>query len=108
VDRGETVEEGRKQAPKRLGDLMAKLLRSTARPRRRELAEIAAAWARAVGPEVARRSSPIGFRGGELTVSFQSSALRQEVVAFRKAEILAKLGRECAGTRVATLKCVLR
>ena len=63
------------------------------------------------GPETAgaaRRSEPVGFKGGELTVRFESPVLRQEVQAFRRAEILARLKLALPGQRIATLKCVLR
>jgi hypothetical protein len=87
---------------------MAEVLKSTAGPKRRELLELAEAWARAVGPEVARRSRPLSLgKGGQLTVGFESSALRQEVQSFRKDEILGRLQAEYPGRRIAALKCVL-
>ncbi|HXX93924.1 MAG TPA: DUF721 domain-containing protein [Planctomycetota bacterium] len=100
--------EERKPGPRLLGDLIAELMKKTARPRRREMTEIAEAWARAAGPEVARRSEPVGFRGGELTVRFESPVLRQEVQAFRRAEILARLQQALPGQRIAVLKCIVR
>jgi len=87
---------------------MAEILKATAGPKRRELLELGEAWARVVGPEVARRSRPLGLgRGGQLTVGFESSALRQEVQAFRKEEILGRLRTEYPARRIAALKCVL-
>ena len=94
--------------PRTIGGLMAEILKATAGPKRRELLELSEAWARAVGPEVARRSRPLGLgKGGQLTVGFESSALRQEVQAFRKEEILGRLKAEYPARRIATLKCVL-
>jgi hypothetical protein len=94
--------------PRLIGELMAELLKQTAAPRRRELVELCDAWARAAGPEVARRSRPLGLgKGGRLTVGFESSALRHEVQSFRKAELLAKMQREFTLRRIADLKCVL-
>lgn len=94
--------------PRSIGELMAEVIKATAGPKRRELLELSEAWARAVGPEVARRSRPLGLgKGGQLTVGFESSALRQEVQAFRKAEILARLQAEYPARRIATLKCIL-
>ena len=94
--------------PRLLGDLIAELMKKTARPRRKEMTELAAAWARAAGPDVARRSEPVGFRSGELTVQFESSALRQEVQSFRRGEILARLQAALPGQRIAALKCIVR
>jgi hypothetical protein len=97
-----------KKEPKPIGGLMAELLKSSAGPKRRELMELSEAWARAAGPDVARRSRPLSLgKGGQLTVGFESSALRQEVQAFRKDEILARLRTEYSGCRIAALKCVL-
>ncbi len=93
--------------PRPIGDLMAQVLRA-ASPRRRELEGLAEAWSRAAGPDVARRSRPIGLRGGELTVGFESAALRQEVECFRKEEILRALRRAWTESRIAKLRCVIR
>jgi hypothetical protein len=79
---------------------MAEIIKATAGPKRRELLELAEAWSRVVGPELARRSRP-------LTVGFESSALRQEIQSFRKAEIIGKLQMEYRPRRIAALKCVL-
>jgi len=104
-----TVGEVRKpRAPRLLGDLIAELMKKTAKPRRKELIEISEAWARVAGADVAKRSEPVGFKGGELTVRFESPVLRQEVQAFRRGEILARLQQALPGQRIAVLKCVLR
>ena len=97
-----------RKEPRTIGGLMAEILKATAGPKRRELLELAEAWSRAVGPEVARRSRPLSLgKGGQLTVGFESSALRQEVQAFRKQEILGRLQAEYPARRIAALKCVL-
>ena len=101
-------EERKPVGPRSIGELMAEVIKAQAGPRRRELLELSEAWARAAGADVARRSRPINLaKGGQLTVSFESSALRQEVQAFRKAEILARLQTEYPARRIAALKCVL-
>jgi Dna[CI] antecedent DciA-like protein len=104
------VREERKSAvaPRSIGDLMAEVIKATAGPKRRELLELSEAWARAAGPDVARRSRPLSLgKGGQLTVSFASSALRQEVQSFRRTEILARLRTEYPARRIAAIKCVL-
>ena len=96
------------EGPRSIGELMAEVIKATAGPKRRELLELAEAWSRAVGPELARRSRPLSLgRGGQLTVGFESSALRQEVQSFRKEEILGRLQAEYPGRRIAALRCVL-
>jgi len=102
------VGEERKPGARRIGDLVAELMKSPAVPPPGELTDLAAAWARAAGPEVARRSRPLGLRNGELTVGFESAAVRQEVESFRRPEILARLRTEMPGRRVAAIRCVLR
>lgn len=97
-----------KSGPRLLGDLIREFMKSRRMPRRGELAELRAAWGRAAGADVARRSEPVGFRNGALVVRFESSVLRHEVEGFRKEEILARLRAECPGRRIAALKCVLR
>ena len=99
---------GAKAGPRSIGDLMSEVIKATAGPKRRELLELSEAWAKAAGPEVARRSRPLCLgKGGQLTVSFASSALRQEIQSFRRAEILARLQAEYPARRIAALKCVL-
>ncbi len=100
-------EARRAAAVHRIGDLVGEIMRSTAKPRRRELGELAAAWERAVGPELARRSRPVEFRAGRLTVSFESAALRQEVSSFRQEEILARVRAAWPAGRIASLRCVM-
>lgn len=93
--------------PRAIGDLMSEILKVAA-PRRRELDLLGEAWGRAAGADVARRSRPIGLKGGELTVGFESAAMRQEVENFRKAEILKALQKAYPASRIAKLKCVLK
>ena len=101
-------EERKPAGPRSIGELMAEVIKATAGPRRRELLELSEAWARAAGADVARRSRPLSLgKGGQLTVSFNSSSLRQEVQCFRKAEILARMQAEYPARRIAALKCVL-
>lgn len=97
----------RKAGARRIGELLDELMKSPAIPRPGDSAALAEAWARAAGPEVARRSRPLGLRRGELTVGFESAAVRQEVESFRKAQILSRLRAEYPDRRIAALRCVL-
>ena len=101
-------EERKAAGPRSIGDLITELMRATAAPRRKEMLELSDAWRRAAGPDVARRSRPLSLgKGGQLTVTFDSSALRQEVQAFRKEEILARMKEAFPARRIATLRCVI-
>lgn len=95
------------RGPRRLGDVVAELMKASLGPRRKAMAELAVAWVRAVGTETARRCRPVELRGANLVVSFDSSVLRQEVENFRKAEILERLNAEVPARRIANLKCIL-
>src|SRR5688572_30563408 len=102
------MREDRKAGARAIGELIAEVMKASAAPRRRELLQLSEAWARAAGPDVARRSRPLSLgKGGQLTISFESSALRQEIQSFRKSEILARLQTEYPSRRIAALKCVL-
>jgi len=91
-----------------VGELMGEVLKKVAGPRRREMTALDLAWGRAAGPETARRSRPVGLKAGELTVGFETAALRQEVECFRKAEILARLREAYPEGGIAKLRCVIR
>ena len=97
----------RKAEVRRIGDLLDQLMKSPAIPKPGDTAALSEAWVRAAGPEVARRSRPLGLRRGELTVGFESAAVRQEVESFRKGQILARLRAEYPDRRIAALRCVL-
>jgi hypothetical protein len=94
-------------AARAIGDLMSEVLKAAA-PKRRELEALVEAWGRAAGADTARRSRPLAFKAGELTVGFESAAMRQEVECFRKKEILRALGKAYPDARILKLRCVLR
>jgi hypothetical protein len=100
------VEQKAKQ-PEAVGALMASIVKLAA-PRRKEATALDVAWAKAAGMETARRSRPTGLKNGQLTVAFETAALRQEVECWRKEEILAKLGDAYPEGRIAKLKCVIQ
>jgi hypothetical protein len=93
--------------PDAVAALMASIVKSAA-PKRKEATLLDLAWAKAAGYETARRSRPTGLKNGELTVAFETAALRQEVECWRKEEILAKLGDAYPEGRIAKLKCVIQ
>ena len=93
--------------PDALAGLMASIVKAAA-PKRKETSRLDVAWAKAAGYDTARRSRPTGLKHGELTVAFETAALRQEVECWRKEEILAKLGKAYPEGRIAKLKCVIQ
>ena len=101
------MREGKKPGPRSLSDLIAEVMKSSVGPQRKQRAALCLAWGRAAGTAVARHSRPVGFRGGNLVVCFESAVMRQEVEGFRKAEILERLSVEYPARRIANLKCVL-
>ncbi len=62
---------------------------------------ISAAWAQAVGPEIAARTEPQSFRRGVLVVRSASAAWQNELT-FLKAEIIAKVNEALGGKKAVT------
>ena len=106
--RGSVGEDRKPKGPRLIGELILELMKKTAKPRHQEMVEISAAWVHAAGPDVARRSEPVTFKGGQFTVRFESTVLKQEVQAFRRTEILERLRLALPDRGIATLKCVVR
>ena len=51
------------------------------------------AWADAAGADLAAATRVIGYRGGTLTIATENAALRGEIEAYRKDELLERLRR---------------
>ena len=77
--------------PKALGELTREVLRSISNPARVTMACLSDLWAEAAGPDVAVKTRVMGVRRGTLMVSTGSSALKSEIEAYRRPEILRKL-----------------
>ena len=80
-----------------IGDILRRALpelqptsRGVSRTRRTQTA-VAAAWARAAGPELAEETRPATLQRGVLTVEVRSTALLAELQSFRRDELLARL-----------------
>ncbi|MCD6405817.1 MAG: DUF721 domain-containing protein [Planctomycetes bacterium] len=78
---------------KTLGDILAEYLSASGLRNRSRLSGVYQAWAGAAGEPCAAHSRVEGVRRGVLYVSVDSAACLQEMVGFRKAEILAALVR---------------
>jgi hypothetical protein len=66
---------------------------------------IAQAWAAAVGPKVAARTQPQGFRRGLLVIKSASSAWQNELT-FMKAELIERLNATLGSKMVRDLKVI--
>lgn len=95
------------KSPQRLGELLPQVLKSNGIHRRGELMRLGRAWCEAVGPEIARRSRVVSYRGARLTVSVESPAVRQEIEAFLEHSILSRLRQTCPDNRVSALRCIV-
>lgn len=68
------------------------------------LAAIQRAWPAAVGPAIAAECSPVGERGGVVTVGCRSSVWAQELTLLGP-ELVGRLNAEMGDTRVTELRC---
>jgi predicted nucleic acid-binding Zn ribbon protein len=68
------------------------------------LAEIQAAWGRAVGPAVAAEARPTAERDGVLTVSCASAVWAQELELMGP-QLVAQINRSVGRERVRSLRC---
>ena len=79
---------GRK--PKRIADILSRLIAKKGYGRLQATAKFQEAWAEAVGPELAKLSYPGRLRRGTLEVTVRNSAVSQEL-QFNKQQVLTKL-----------------
>ena len=100
--------ESPKKAPKRLGDVLAEVLKNAGISGKNDLRALSEAWCQAAGPEIARRSRVAGLHQGTLTVTVESAALYQEIEGFLKGEILAKMKTAFPVKKIVHLRCVLK
>ena len=91
-----------------LGDVIKDVVKAAPWSRRKDLFALTEAWCQAAGPEVARRTQVMGLSRGTLTVNVESAALRHEIEAYRRPEILRRLQEAYPQKRIVALKCVLR
>lgn len=88
-ERAEGESKGR-PAARPIRDFVRHVRRDLRRPA--DLTSVSEAWAQAAGPDLARSTRVQGYRGGTLTVVAENSALRSEIEAYRKPELLRRLG----------------
>jgi predicted nucleic acid-binding Zn ribbon protein len=93
-----------RRGPEPLSDILGALYTARGYGRLQALGELEAAWSTAVG-DLASRQTRVGpLRHGVLTVTVAHSALLEELAAFRKAELLARLKRDMPGTAIRDIR----
>jgi hypothetical protein len=90
------VEQARKLAAKASADVMPQVLESIGLDRRRSDAEILKAWNHLLDPLIVAHAKPSGLRKGTLFVTVDSSVWLDEIVRYRRREILERL-QHCFG-----------
>ncbi len=90
--------------PTALREIVPGVLRGL-KPRRREIEAVTRAWEVVVGTQTAARTRVVGFKGGVLTLEVASSALKHDLLTFRKNHLLERLREELSGVEVRDLKC---
>lgn len=75
------------------------------KPRRREMDAVVRAWEDVVGVQTAARTRVVMFKGGVLTLEVASSALKHDLLTFRKNQLLGRLKEKLSGVEIRDLKC---
>jgi predicted nucleic acid-binding Zn ribbon protein len=76
---------------RKLGDIMPKVLSEMRLDRRRAEAEITKVWNALIDPRIVAHAQPTGLHKGTLFVSVDSSPWLDEIVRYRRKEILDRL-----------------
>jgi predicted nucleic acid-binding Zn ribbon protein len=84
-------EKTRRPSAKSAGDVMPKVLAGLGLDRKQAEAEILKVWSHQIDPNVAAHARPTGLRKGTLFVAVDSSVWLDEIVRYRRREILERL-----------------
>lgn len=87
----EPEELARRLAAKSSGEVLPRVLDSIGLDRRRSDAEILKAWNHLLDPAIVAHAQPTGLRRGTLFVKVDSSVWLDEIVRYRRKEILDRL-----------------
>ena len=85
------VEIARKASGKKAADVLPKVLAGLRMPDRQAEAEIVKVWNHQLDPNIVAHAQPAGIRKGTLFVVVDSSVWLDEVVRYRRREILERL-----------------
>ena len=78
-------------AARPIGEFVREVSRQLRGPASLAPEALAQVWARVAGPRLAAATRVLGFRAGTLTVSTRSAALRGEIEAYQKPELIRRL-----------------
>jgi predicted nucleic acid-binding Zn ribbon protein len=84
-------EKAARRSAKSTGELMPKLLSDLRIERRQSETEILRVWNNQLDPNIATHAQPTGIRNGTLFVTVDSSVWLDEIVRYRRREILERL-----------------
>jgi predicted nucleic acid-binding Zn ribbon protein len=84
-------EKATRRSAKSAAELMPKLLSDLRIDRRQSETEILRVWNNQIDPNIAAHAHPTGIRNGTLFVTVDSSAWLDEIVRYRRREILERL-----------------
>jgi hypothetical protein len=84
-------EKIRRPSARSAGDIMPKVLTGIRLDRRQAEAEILRVWSHQLDPNIAAHARPTGLRNGTLFVAVDSNVWLDEIVRYRRREILERL-----------------
>ena len=85
------LEEERRNSSKRASDVLPKIVKDLRLDRRQAETEIVKVWNHLMDPNVAAHAQPTGLNKGTLFVTVDSSVWLDEIVRYRRREILQRL-----------------
>ncbi len=85
------LEKARAMSARKVGELMPKALADLRMDRRRAEAEVLKVWNNLIDPVIIAHAQPTGLHQGTLFVSVDSSVWLDEIVRYRRREILDRL-----------------
>lgn len=97
------MQDGNK-GPENLSDVLARLFTARGWGRKSERVRVEAAWADAVGVQLAPETRVGAFRRGVMEVEVRSGVLIQELAQFQKRKLLTALRERLPGMTITDLK----
>ena len=85
------IEVARAKSAKHAGDVMPRILKDLRIDRRQSESEILKVWNHLIDPNIVAHAKPVGLNKGTLFVTVDSSVWLDEIVRYRRREILQRL-----------------
>ncbi len=85
------LEKSMARTAKPVADVMPSIMKDLRLEKRQAEAEIVKVWANLIDPNIAAHAQPIGLNKGTLFVNVDSSVWLDEIVRYRRKEILQRL-----------------